>query len=179
VTGYRPPRLLEPADDLDGFTCRSSEQTDWLRSHARQSAATGSTRVFVVTRPRSPDVVAYYAWCMAQIDVESAPPRLRKGAGRYPQPVALLARLGVHADHEGRGLAAGLLADAVTRLVGVGEHIGCRGLLIHAESDEARDFYRHLIPELASSPTDGLHLVLLMKDARRTLLGARELTPSR
>ncbi|MFN8019659.1 MAG: GNAT family N-acetyltransferase [Acidimicrobiales bacterium] len=85
--------------------------------------------------------------------------------------MALLARLGVHVDHEGRGLGAGLLADAIARLVGLSEDIGCRGLLIHAETNEARDFYLHLIPELLPSPTDDLHLVLLMKDARRTLLG--------
>jgi len=179
VTGYQPPRLLEPIDDLDGFVCRSSEQTTWLRRHARQSAAAGTTRVFVVTPQASRDVVAYYAWCMAQIDIQFAPSRLRKGAGRYPQPVALLARLGVHVDHEGRGLGAGLLADAVTRLVGISEDIGCRGLLIHAETREARDFYLHLIPELIPSPTDELHLVLLMKDARRTLLGVRALAPGR
>ena len=58
-----------------------------------------------------------------------------------------------------------------TRLLGISEDVGCRGLLIHAEADEARDFYLHLIPELEPSPTDELHLVLLMKDARRTLLG--------
>ena len=33
----------------------------------------------------------------------------------------------------------------------------------------ARDFYRHLIPEIETSPTDDLHLVLLMKDILRTL----------
>ena len=106
---------------------------------------------------------------MAQLDLESAPPRLRMGAGRYPQPVALLARLGVHADHESHGLGAGLLADVVTRLVDLSDDIGCRGLLIHAESEDARNFYLHLIPELLPSPTDELHLALLMKDARRTL----------
>jgi len=171
VTRYRPPRLLAPADGLDGFTCRSSEQTDWLRRHARQSASSGGTKVFVVTPTGSRDVVAYYAWRMAQLDLRSAPPRLRKGAGRFPQPVALLARLGVHVEHEGRGLGAGLLVDVVTRLVDLSDDIGCRGLLVHAESDEARDFYLHLIPELLTSPTDDLHLVLLMKDTRRTLLG--------
>jgi GNAT superfamily N-acetyltransferase len=169
VTEYRPPRLLEPRDRLDEFVCRSSEQTAWLRRHARQSAAAGGTKVFVVTPVGSRDVVAYYAWCMAQLDLESAPPRLRKGAGRYPQPVALLARLGVHTHHEGHGLGAGLLVDVITRVLGLSEEIGCRGLLIHAESDEARAFYLHLIPEMLASPTDELHLVLLMKDARRTL----------
>ena len=169
MTRYRPPRLLESADRIDGFVCRSSEQTEWLRRHARQSTASGATTVFVVTPTGSREVVAYYAWRMAQLDLESAPARLRKGAGRYPQPVALLARLGVHVDHEGHGLGAGLLVDVISRLVDLSDDIGCRGLLIHAESEDARAFYLHLIPELLASPTDELHLVLLMKDARRTL----------
>jgi len=152
-----------------GFSCRSSEQTDWLRRHARQSASTGTTRVFVVTEQASDRVVAYYAWCMAQIHSEAAPERLRKGAGRYPQPVALLARLGVDSDHEGNGLGAGLLQDVFVRLVELSADIGCRGLLVHAESSDARAFYLHLVPEFELSPTDELHLVLLMKDIRRTL----------
>ena len=171
MSGYGHPRPLEPGDHLDRFACRSSEQTDWLRRHARQSAASGATSVLVVTTRRSREVVAYYAWRMAQLDVEAAPERVRRGAGRYPQPVALLARLGVDLAHEGHGLGAGLLVDAITRLLDISDEIGCRGLLIHAESEQARDFYLHLLPELMSSPTDGLHLVLLLKDARRSLLG--------
>lgn len=69
-----------------------------------------------------------------------------------------------------RLLEPGLLVDAITRLLTLSEDIGCRGLIIHAENDDAREFYLHLIPELATSPTDPLHLVLLMKHARRTLL---------
>jgi len=171
MAAYLSPELLRDDHVVEGFTCRSREQTSWLRRHARQSSTTGTTRVFVVTPRESNEVVAYYAWCMAVLVIEAAPVRLRKGAGRYPQPVALLARLGVHVEHERRGLGAGLLVDAITRLVGLSEEIGCRGLLIHAETNEARDFYRHLIPELEPSPTDELHLILLMKDARRTLLG--------
>lgn len=167
---YRPPRLLDPNDDIGGFACRSSEQTNWLRRHARQAASTGTTKVFVVTPQDDVRVVAFYAWCMAQLDVEAAPTRVVKGAGRYPQPVAPLARLGVDTNHEGNGLGAGLLIDAITRLVTLSEDIGCRALIIHAENDDARSFYLHLIPELEPSPTDPLHLVLLMKDARKTLL---------
>jgi GNAT superfamily N-acetyltransferase len=169
--GYRPPRLLLPTDELDHFTCRSTEQTSWLHKYALQSSSAGTTRVFVVTTHRDVQVAAYYAWCMAQLDVEESPLRLRKGSGRYPQPVALLARLGVDTEHEGRGLGAGLLVDAISRMLSMSQDIGCRGLLIHAETGQAREFYRHLIPELESSPTDDLHLFLLAKDARRTLLG--------
>jgi GNAT superfamily N-acetyltransferase len=168
---YRPPRLLEADDNLDGFVCRSVEQTDWLRYHAPQADATGTARVLVVTPIGGDEVVAYYAWSMASVSIEDAPARMRKGAGRYPQPVALLARLGVSVDHEGRGLGAGLLADAISRTAQLGVEIGCRGLLVHAETPQARDFYLHLIPEFEVSPTDELHLVLLMKDIHKTLRG--------
>lgn len=168
---YTRPDPLRADHVLDGFECRSPEQTLWLHRYARQSVAVGTTRVFVVTEGDSLGVVAYYGWCMAQLHSSDAPPRLRKGGGRYPQPVALLARLGVDVHHEGRGLGAGMLQDGFLRLLALSDDIGCRALLIHAESNAARDFYRHLLPELEESPTDPLHLVLLMKDIRRTLTG--------
>ncbi|CAN5750111.1 GNAT family N-acetyltransferase [soil metagenome] len=141
----------------------------WLVRHARQSMAMGTTRVFVVAPADSEQVVAYYAWTMAQIDLADAPVRLRKGAGRYPQPVALLARLGVHRDHEGQGVGAGLLRDVIERVAAVREKIGCRGLLVHAESEQAREFYTHLVPEFEASPTDELHLVMWLKHIKLTL----------
>jgi hypothetical protein len=160
---------LALAHAIDEFRCGSAEQTEWLRRFARQSASTDTTKVFVVTEASSDRVVAYYAWCMAQLAISDAPDRLRKGAGRYPQPVALLARLGVDLEHEGRRLGAGLLTDVITRVAGLSAEIGCRGVLVHAESRTARDFYLHLVPEFEQSPTDELHLVLLTKDIRRTL----------
>ena len=170
MTGaYRAPVLLAATHDVDQFECRSAEQTEWLRRHARQASASGTTRVFVATPTDSMLVVAYYAWCMASVSLADAPARATKGAGRYPQPVALLARLAVDVANEGRGLGAGLLQDVIARAHALGQEIGCRGLLVHAETIEARDFYLHLLPEFEMSPTDELHLFLLMKDIRRTL----------
>ena len=166
---YRAPGLLARDHDLEEFVCGSVEQTEWLCRYARQSMTSGATKVFVVTPADSNAVIAYYAWTMAQIDVADAPKRLARGAGRYPQPVALLARLGVHENHERKGLGAGLLQDVLRRVAAISNEIGCRGLLVHAESDLARSFYRHLIPEFEQSPTDELHRVLLLKDIKRTL----------
>lgn len=170
---YQAPQPLGREHELDDFVCASTEQTDWLVRHARQSHAAGTTRVFVITPTGSNEVIAYYAWTMAQLDVADAPTRMRKGAGRYPQPVALLARLGVHLNHEGRGLGAALLRDVILRVAAVSDDIGCRGLLVHAESETAREFYLHLVPEFEPSPTDDLHLVLLLKDIRRTISARR------
>jgi len=166
---YRPPVLFEFDHVLDGFECRSEEQTEWLRRHARQSSGSGTTRVLVVTPIDSVEVVPYYAWCMASVALADAPERLRKGAGRYPQHVALLARLGVALEHEGNGLGAGLLQDVIARTHALSLEIACRGLLVHSETSEAKTFYEHLVPEVEPSPTDPLHLFQLMKDIRRTL----------
>jgi hypothetical protein len=85
---YRPPELLAGHHDPSRFQCRSREQTDWLRRFARQSSATGTTKVLVVTEGSGRVVVvAYYAWCMAQITAAAAPERLRRGAGRHLQVV--------------------------------------------------------------------------------------------
>lgn len=79
VRRYRPPELLADHHDLTEFGCRSTEQTDWLRRYARRSGATGTTRVFVVTEHQHHRVVAYYAWCMAQLHTEAVPGRVRAG----------------------------------------------------------------------------------------------------
>ncbi|MCP9941943.1 GNAT family N-acetyltransferase [Cyanobium sp. ATX 6E8] len=154
MSRYCPPELLAGRHQLAGFRCRSKEQTTWLMEFAKHAHGTGTTRVFVVTEINQPAVVAYYAWCMASVGI---------------QPVALLARLGVDERHESQGLGAALLLDVISRVASLSDAIGCRGLLVHAESEQARAFYEHLIPEFERSPTDPLHLLLLLKDIRRTL----------
>jgi GNAT superfamily N-acetyltransferase len=169
MSRYQPPELLAARHQLAGFRCRSEEQTAWLVEVARQAHGTGTTRVFVVTEVDQPHVVAYYAWCMASLAIADLPERLHRGAARTPQPIALLARLGVDQRHEGQGLGAALLLDVIARVANLSEAIGCRGWLVHAESEQAGSFYQHLIPEFERSPTDPLHLLLLLKDIRHTL----------
>jgi GNAT superfamily N-acetyltransferase len=82
--------------------------------------------------------------------------------------VVLLARLGVDRRVQGRGLGAALVKDAMVRALAAAETIGARALLIHAESSAARDVYLHLA-EFEPSPTDPLHLVLLMSDIEAAL----------
>jgi hypothetical protein len=55
------------------------------------------------------------------------------------------------------------------RLLELSADIGCRGLIVHAESTGTRNFYLHLVPEFEPSLTDDFHLLLLMKDIRVAL----------
>lgn len=105
---------------------------------------------------------------MVSVSTADVPERVCKAAGRYPQPVALLACLGIDVDHEGRGVGAGLLEDVIVRThaLGQGDRLprsarACRDL-------RARDLHLHLVPEFDASPTGELYLRLLMKDIRRS-----------
>lgn len=166
---YVVPTLLRANHVLDGFRSRSAEQTQWLVRQAPGSHGGGFTRTFVVVESGGRDVVAYYAWTMGAISFEAAPRRAAAGGGRHPVPVALLARLAVDERHEGRGLGRELLRDVVARTLEVGSRIGCRGLLVHCETDAAREFYLRHLPSFEPSPSDPMHLVLHMKDLRRAL----------
>jgi hypothetical protein len=49
------------------------------------------------------------------------------------------------------------------RVAGAADLIGARALLIHCEDDRARQFYLH-VADFEPSPTDPLHLFLLLRD---------------
>jgi GNAT superfamily N-acetyltransferase len=74
----------------------------------------------------------------------------------------LLARLAVSKTWKGMGVGAGLLKDAMRRTRQAADIGGIRALAAHAKDDTARTFYEHFgfIP----SPTDPLHLYILIKD---------------
>jgi GNAT superfamily N-acetyltransferase len=112
-------------------------------------------------------VVGYHALTAAEIQRVVATPRAIKGMPRYPIPVVLLARLAVDVSVAGRGLGAWLLRDAMLRTLATSETIGVRALLVHAIDYEARGFYlRH---GLEPSPTDPLHLMMLIKDIAKAV----------
>jgi GNAT superfamily N-acetyltransferase len=161
------PVLYEPQrHDVSGFDCGSEAQTRWLRQIARTAQATGTARVYVVSPAGENRVVGYHALAAASVSHEEASPALLKSAGRSPIPVILLARLGVDISAQGQGLGTALVKDAMLRASQAADVVGARALLIHAESDQERDFYLHLA-EFDMSPTDPLHLMLLMSDIGR------------
>jgi hypothetical protein len=54
------------------------------------------------------------------------------------------------------------------RTVAVANEIGCRALVVHCGNSDARDFYLHHVSDLEPNPTDAMHLVLLVKDIRKS-----------
>jgi GNAT superfamily N-acetyltransferase len=170
MSRYRPPERLAPEHEIAGFDCGSAAQTDWLRRHALLAQAAGTSVVYVACRSGERRVVGYFALAAGSVEPAVAPPRVAAGAGRYRIPVVLLTRLGVDREEQGHGLGRALLKEALLRTAAAADTIGARALLIHAESETARAFYLHLA-EFEPSPSDPLHLYLLIKDLRRAVGG--------
>jgi GNAT superfamily N-acetyltransferase len=165
---YRAPEPLGKQHRVDGFDCREPALDDWLKRHALGAQSSGSARVFVATLDDGETVVGYYALAAAQVSPEDASARALKGQPRArPIPAILLARLAVDREHQRAGLGRSLLQDVLLRCVVAAEAIGARVLLVHAKHEGARNWYMQY--DFEESPTDPLHLIMLMKDVRAFL----------
>lgn len=159
---YTYPEPLRGKHDCGDFRCGDEELDAWLHRYARHAEAAGSARTFVTTT--SGKVVGYYALTVGQVGAEEATERLLKGQPRgRPVPVLILARLGVDAGHQGRGVGWSLLQDAFLRCVTASENVGARAIIAHAR-EEADSFYDQFGFE--ASPVNPLQRILLIKDAR-------------
>jgi GNAT superfamily N-acetyltransferase len=113
-------------------------------------------------------VVGYYALAAAQVEPEDARERALKGEPQArPVPAVLLARLAVHRERQRVGLGRSLLQDVMLRSLDAAEAIGARVLLVHAKHEAAKVWY--LQYGFEESPTDPLHLLMLLKDVRAFL----------
>jgi GNAT superfamily N-acetyltransferase len=172
VTRYDRIEPIASDHETQSFDCGSEEQTNWLRRHGLQAHQSDTAKVYVVCLAGARTIVGYYALAAGSIEHAEAPPRLTKGVGRYPVPVVILTRLGVDLGEQGRGLGSALVRDAFFQVAAIADRAGVRALLIHAETPEAVAFYRAIDPGFEPSPTDPLHVALLIKDLRRAIRDA-------
>ena len=166
MSGYSAPRPIRDDDAVADFGCGEPSLDGYLRSRALANHLEGASRCFVTSRDGR--VVGFYALAAASVERSSAPGRVRRNMPE-PVPVILLSRLAVDREHHGKGLGRSLLRDAIVRSVRAADLIGVRAMLAHAVSDEVRSFYQRFGFE--PSPTDPLHLLLLIKDARSVIEG--------
>jgi GNAT superfamily N-acetyltransferase len=163
---FSEPQLLTAEHSTALFDCENLALNSYLQKFALQNNAAGGARTYVTTPVSEKRVVGYYSVTAGSVERRSAPDRVGKGMPNHPIPVVLVARLAVDRDFQGRGLGKGLLRDALTRSLSVSEAIGVRAVLVHAKDSDAARFYATFGFE--PSPTDPLHLYLLIKDLKKS-----------
>jgi GNAT superfamily N-acetyltransferase len=160
---------------LDGFDCGQPDLNNWLLKHALQNQGANAAQTYVGLADGV--VIGYYSLVVGQVEFADAPERLQKGLARHPVPIMLLARLAVHEEWQRKGVGRGLLRDAIFRTLQAADIAGIRALAVHAKDDQARGYYEQF--DFVSSPTDPLHLFVLLKDLRKLVLGASARPPSK
>ena len=152
------PALLGEAHDLQLFDSGHDSLDEWLRRRARANQVSGASRTYVVCEGER--VVAYYCLSSGALAVADAPGAIRRNMPD-PVPMAVLGRLAIDRNWQGKGIGPALLQDAVLRTGQAAHIMGIRGLLVHAISDEAKAFYEY--HGFTASPANPMTLVLSLK----------------
>ncbi|HMR30638.1 MAG TPA: GNAT family N-acetyltransferase [Geminicoccaceae bacterium] len=147
---------------VDSFDCGKEQLNRFLIRFALQSQLANASQTYVGVAGEQ--IVGFYTLAFGDVAYDDAPERLRKGMARHSVPLMVLARLAVAKTWSGRGLGSGLLKDAMRRTLDASAIAGLRALAVHAKDEEARRFYEHF--DFIASPTDPLHLFVLLKDVR-------------
>ncbi len=150
---------------IEGFDCGRGELNRYLLRYAWANQQAGAAQTYVGLVGTA--VVGYHTLAVGQVTRDEAPERLTKGLARHPVPIMLLARLAVDRHWQGQGVGKALLRDAMQRTLQAAEIAGIRAFAVHAKDEMARRFYQNF--DFIPSPTDPMHLFVLLKDVRRII----------
>ena len=154
---------INSSHSLVNFDCGVPELNQFLVKYALQNQNANSANTYVACEEDS--VIGFYTLAVGSVIHAQAPIRITKGLARHPVPVMILARLAVDKSQHGKGIGQGLLKDVLLRTAQASDIAGIRALLVHAKDDITRQWYKQF--GFDESPTDPLHLYLLLKDLKK------------
>ena len=160
----KPPSLITANQELEVFDSGELSLNEWLKKRALKNQAAGASRCFMVCS--GTDVIGYYSLSAGAISHEGAPKAMRRNMPN-PLPVLLLGRLAVDKRYHNMGIGQALLRDAMMRAVNVSGDAGVLAILVHALTDQAKQFY--LSRGFVESPIQPMTLMMTIKTVRSIL----------
>ena len=161
---FTPPALITADQELADFDSGESSLNEWLKKRAFKNHSTGASRCFVLCVGAA--VIGYYSLSAGAISHEAAPKAMRRNMPN-PLPVLLLGRLAVDKRYHNQGIGQALLRDAMLRAVNVSGDAGVLAILVHAISDQAKQFY--LSRGFVESPLQPMTLLMTIETVRSIL----------
>lgn len=161
---FAPPAPITADQELANFDSGELSLNEWLKKRAFKNHASGASRCFVLCVGKT--VIAYYSLSAGAISHEAAPKAMRRNMPD-PLPVLLLGRLAVDRRYHNQGIGQALLRDAMLRAVNVAGDAGVFAILVHALSDQARQFY--LSRGFVESPLQRMTLLMTIETVRSIL----------
>lgn len=137
-------RPLDSSIIAANFYCGSQPLDDYIRLYASQDVRKNVARIFIATPENDPQHLAgFYTLSAGSVSCTSLPPTLARKLPRYPVPVALLGRLAVDKNFQGKGLGSILLVDACQKVTQASSVLAVAGIVVDAKDEEAASFYEH------------------------------------
>lgn len=162
------PRPIEATDNTTDFDSGEESLDRYLADRALTNHLADLGRCYVCIDTDTEKVLGYYTLSAVAVEHADLPGKVRRNAPN-PVPAVLMGRLAIDTKAQGSGLGRFLVRDAILSTLAAADRIGVRILLVHALHEQAATFYEKL--GFKRSPTDPLHLYLLLADARKSLGG--------
>jgi ribosomal protein S18 acetylase RimI-like enzyme len=161
--------LLAKSHAREGFDCGSEPLNAFLKQTARQHAARGISRTFVMvdehaTEPKP--ILGFFSLNICQVKSESLSPEEAKKLPRHVSGVRL-GRLAVAKDYQRQGIGKKLLVGAMEKFMEIFNRAGGIGLFVDAKDQEAKRYYERF--GFVSLPTNELELFLPVKTIQQAL----------
>ncbi|RUR10616.1 GNAT family N-acetyltransferase [Legionella septentrionalis] len=157
------PEPISEQHNIQGFNSGEETLDVWLKTKAIRNQKANASRTYVAVGNER--VIAYYVLASSSVDGSLATGRRRNMP--IPVPVVILGRLAIDLAYQHKGLGRALVRDAGLRVIQAAETIGIRGLLVHAISTNAKDFYTKLGFE--PSLIDPMTLMVTLDDLKAAI----------
>lgn len=143
MTSYRV-RSFDKLADAAPFRCGQPRLDEYIRRYAVQDIRRNVARIFVATpEHESRRLAGFFSLSAGSVACTDLPPALSKKLPHYPVPVALIGRLAVDIDFQGKGLGSILLADACRKVTHASATLAVAGIVVDAKDPAAEAFYLH------------------------------------
>ncbi|MDZ4254229.1 MAG: GNAT family N-acetyltransferase [Sulfuritalea sp.] len=137
-------RSFDRAIDATSFSCGQVRLDEYIRRYASQDVQRNVARVFLATPENdSRRLAGFFSLSAGSINCADLPESLAKKLPNYPVPVALIGRLAVDTNFQGKGLGSILLADACQKVAHASALLAMAGIVVDAKDDAAMKYYRH------------------------------------
>lgn len=137
-------RPLNKTHDRSAFRCGNEALDRYLKKQAGQDMKRDISRVFVATEPDVPaKVKGYYCLSSVSVELNQLPEKLARKLPKHPVPAALIGRLAVSRDAQGKGVGKRLLADALKRVLAIRSDIAVYAMVVDAIDNSAQNFYEN------------------------------------
>jgi len=133
------PEPLSAFHQVAEFVSGEVVLDDWLKQRDLKNQVPRVARTFVVCKKDTKKIVGFYSLATGSVNHTEETGSLQRNMPDHI-PVIILARLVVDVSFRGKGLGADLLHDAVLRCYRVAENIGVRAIIVHALTEEAKNF---------------------------------------